>query len=52
MDLCVVMAGLAVDRPEVRDAAGFVALLAELDDDTIVRAVLADDLRDPATTGR
>ncbi len=47
MDLCVVMAGLAVDRPEVRDAAGFVALVAELDDDTIVRAVLADDLRDP-----
>jgi DNA-binding transcriptional ArsR family regulator len=46
-DLCVVMAGLAVDRPEVRDAAGFVALLDSLDDDTVIRAILAEDLRDP-----
>jgi DNA-binding transcriptional ArsR family regulator len=46
-DLCVVLAGLAVDRPEVRDAAGFVELLHGLDQATIVRTIVADDLRDP-----
>jgi DNA-binding transcriptional ArsR family regulator len=47
MEFCVVLAGLAVDRPEVRDAAGLVALLDGLDDATIARIVVADDLRDP-----
>jgi DNA-binding transcriptional ArsR family regulator len=47
IELCVVLAGLAVDRPEVRDAAGLVALLNGLDDATIARTVVADDLRDP-----
>jgi DNA-binding transcriptional ArsR family regulator len=46
-ELCVVLAGLAVDRPEVRDAADLAALIASVDDATIVRAIVADDLRDP-----
>lgn len=47
IELCVVLAGLAVDRPEVQDAAGLVALLNDLDDAAIARTVVADDLRDP-----
>ncbi len=46
-ELCVVLAGLAVDRPDVREAADFVALIGGLDDATIVRTILAEDLRDP-----
>jgi DNA-binding transcriptional ArsR family regulator len=46
-ELCVVLAGLAVDRPEVRDAADLAALVDTVDDATIVRAIFADDLRDP-----
>jgi DNA-binding transcriptional ArsR family regulator len=46
-ELCVVLAGLAVDHPEVRDAADFVAYIDALDDTTIVRTIVADDLRDP-----
>ena len=47
IELCVVLAGLAVDRPDVRDAAGMVALLDELDDAAIARSVVSDDLHDP-----
>jgi DNA-binding transcriptional ArsR family regulator len=47
MELCVVLAGLAVDRPEVRDAADLVALLHDLDDAAVARTVVSDDLRDP-----
>ncbi|MDP9483319.1 MAG: metalloregulator ArsR/SmtB family transcription factor [Chloroflexota bacterium] len=47
LELCVVLAGLAVDRPEVRDAAGLVALVNDLDDAAIARTVVSDDLRDP-----
>jgi DNA-binding transcriptional ArsR family regulator len=46
-ELCVVLAGLAVDRPDVRDAADMTALIATIDDEMIVRAIAADDLRDP-----
>jgi DNA-binding transcriptional ArsR family regulator len=46
-ELCVVLAGLAVDRPEIHDAADLAALIGSLDDATIVRAIVADDLRDP-----
>ena len=46
-EMCVVLAGLAVDRPEVRDAADFADLIASLDEATLVRAVVAEDLRDP-----
>jgi len=42
-ELCVVLAGLAVDRPEIRDAADLAALIGSLDDATIVRAIAADD---------
>ncbi len=45
-ELCVVLAGLAVDRPEVRDAADFADLIASLDEATLVRAIVAEDLRD------
>ena len=47
IELCLVLAGLAVDRPEVRDAAGFVELVHRLDEATIIRTIVADDLRDP-----
>jgi DNA-binding transcriptional ArsR family regulator len=46
-ELCVVLAGLAVDRPEVRDAADLTDLVASLDEETLIRAVVAEDLRDP-----
>ena len=46
-ELCVVLAGLAVDRPEVTDAASLVALLRTIPDETIVRLILGEDLRDP-----
>lgn len=45
-ELCIVLAGLAVDRPEVKDAAGFVDLLSKLDDATVVRAILGEERRD------
>lgn len=46
-EMCVVLAGLAVDRPEVRDAADFADLIASLDETALVRAAVAEDLRDP-----
>ena len=46
-ELCVVLAGLAVDRPEVTDAASLVELLGRVPDDTVVRMILGEDLRDP-----
>jgi DNA-binding transcriptional ArsR family regulator len=48
-ELCTVLAGLAVDRPEVRDAADFVGLVNALDDETIVRVLLSETLRNPET---
>jgi DNA-binding transcriptional ArsR family regulator len=46
-ELCIVLAGVAVDQPAVRDAAAFVDLVASLDDAAVVRAILAEDLHDP-----
>jgi DNA-binding transcriptional ArsR family regulator len=46
-ELCVVLAGLAVDRPEIRTASQFVDLVTDLDDATVVRMILNEDLRDP-----
>jgi len=46
-ELCIVLAGLAVDRPDVRTASQFVDLVSDLDDRTIMRTLLAEDLRDP-----
>jgi DNA-binding transcriptional ArsR family regulator len=46
-ELCVMLAGLVVDRPEVRTASDFVDLVSRLDDATLVRAVMAEDLREP-----
>ncbi len=46
-EMCTVLAGLAVDRPQVTDAASFVAVLQALDDETILRTIVGDDLRDP-----
>lgn len=48
-ELCIVLAGLAVGRPEVRTAAQFVDLVSGLDDMTIVRQILGEDLRNPET---
>lgn len=46
-ELCVVVAGLAVDRPEVRTASQFVDLVNALDDATVVRAIVSEGLRNP-----
>ena len=48
-ELCMVLAALAVDRPEVTDAASFVRVLESVDDETILRTIVGDDLRDPET---
>jgi DNA-binding transcriptional ArsR family regulator len=45
-DLCLFGAGLIVDRPEVGDAAAFVALLKATSGREFASAVLADQLRD------
>jgi DNA-binding transcriptional ArsR family regulator len=50
-DLVIVLAGLVVDRPEIRTAADFVRLLEVVPADVVARTILADDLRDPATGG-
>lgn len=50
-DLCVPLAGLAVDRPDVRDAAAFVDLIAGASPDLILRTVLGEQLRNPDTQG-
>ena len=46
-ELCVVLTGLAVDRPGVRDAADFVELFRGLDESEIVQTIVGHDLRDP-----
>jgi len=46
-ELCIFAAGLVVDRPDVTDAAGLLALLRETPGSTFANAVLADSLRDP-----
>ena len=47
--LAIMLAGLAVDRPEIRMAADFVRLVDSMPADALVRAVFAEDLREPAT---
>jgi DNA-binding transcriptional ArsR family regulator len=44
--MCILLAGLVVDRPEVQDAAAFVDLVSDLGDETIVRTIVGDLLRD------
>lgn len=46
-ELCIFGAGLLVDRPDVTDAAGYVALLRETSGAEFAGLVLADNLRDP-----
>ena len=46
-ELCIFGAGLLVDRPDVTDAAGYVALLRETSGAEFAAIVLADNLRDP-----
>lgn len=46
-ELCTVLAGLSVDRTDVTDAASFVRVLGSVDDETILRTIVGDDLRDP-----
>jgi DNA-binding transcriptional ArsR family regulator len=46
--LCILLAGLAIDRPDVHDAAAFVDLVSDLDDGTIIRTIVGDLLRDEA----
>jgi len=48
-ELCIVLAGLAVDRPQVQNASDFVDLIAGLDDQSILRVIVGEDLRNPAT---
>ena len=46
-ELCVTLATLAVDRPEITDAASFVGLLRDADPASVLRAIIGEDLRDP-----
>ena len=48
-DVAIRLAGLAVDRPEIRTAADFVRLVETMPAPAVVRAVFAEDLREPAT---
>jgi DNA-binding transcriptional ArsR family regulator len=47
-EMCIYGAALLVDRPEIADAAAFVALLRDTSGHDFANAVLADSLRDPA----
>jgi DNA-binding transcriptional ArsR family regulator len=46
-DLAVFGAGLIIDRPEIRDAAGFVELITTTPGTEFANVVFADSLRDP-----
>src|SRR3954452_5861023 len=46
-DLCVFGAGLIIDRPEITDAAGVVALLRDTPGLEFANVVFSDSLRDP-----
>jgi DNA-binding transcriptional ArsR family regulator len=46
-ELCIFGAGLLVDRPDVTDAAGYVALLRATSGKEFANVVLADNLSDP-----
>ncbi len=46
-ELCISLATLAVDRPDVTDAAAFVDLLREIEPAAVLRAIIGEDLRDP-----
>jgi DNA-binding transcriptional ArsR family regulator len=46
-ELCIVLAGFAVDHPEVTDAASFMRFIDAADDRTVLRTIVGDDLRDP-----
>jgi DNA-binding transcriptional ArsR family regulator len=48
-EVCTVLAGLAVDRPDVTRAADFVTLIRALDQDEIIRMLLVEDLGHPET---
>ena len=48
-ELCIVLAGLAVDRPDVTDAAAFVDLVDHASDDEILHTLLSEDVRSPET---
>lgn len=48
-EVCTVLAGLAVARPEVVDAAGFVTLIQESPDDAVLRMLLVEDFANPET---
>jgi DNA-binding transcriptional ArsR family regulator len=51
-ELCILLAQLAVDRPDVTDAAGFLRLLNATPVETVIDALLGDDLRDPQSAER
>jgi DNA-binding transcriptional ArsR family regulator len=44
-EVCIVLADLLVDRPAITDATAFVDLVATIDDRTIVRTMLGEELR-------
>jgi DNA-binding transcriptional ArsR family regulator len=47
-ELCIFGAGLLVDRPDITDAAGFVALMQATSGPAFAASVLADSIHDPA----
>ena len=46
-EFCILLAGLAVDRPDVTDAAGFLRLLNDASMAEIRSMVIAEDMRNP-----
>jgi len=50
--LAFAFAGLVVDRPEVRTAADFAAMFAEIDGETVVRSIFAEELKHPENRDR
>lgn len=50
--LAFAFAGLAVERPEVRTAADFAAMFAEVDGDVVVQTIFAEALRHPENQDR
>jgi DNA-binding transcriptional ArsR family regulator len=51
-EFCIPLAGLAIDRPDVIDAAGFIRLINATPVADVVAALVADDLRDPTRRDR
>jgi DNA-binding transcriptional ArsR family regulator len=50
--LAFAFGGLVVDRPDVRTAADFAAMFSQVDGETVVRTIFADELKHPENRER